>query len=218
MATKREMAAIKEIMFEVRSPTVVELGARMGEDEDWIRETCCETAHYVMVEAEIRNCQVIMDKGIHQTRRLILGAVASYSGTAEFWGAMDGDNISGSGSIKKPTKHMQIFPLVEFIEDMHTHVPCWTLDDIFEYEWLSKIDLLWVDVQGAEGDVIAGGKKALSHSRYLFIETEDRELYEGMIFKDRLLEVMKEMNWKLLEDFGYNCLFRNESFCEREPR
>jgi 2-O-methyltransferase len=188
----------------------------MGEEEDWIRECFSETVHYVMVEPDIRNCQMILDRGVHRTRRLLIGAVTEKTGEVEFRGSVVDGNTRASGSIRKPTGHIDVFPRVEFPEALHTKVPGFSLDWIFFREWLSKIDLLWVDVQGAEKDMILGGTKALSHTRYLFIETEDRELYEGMALKGELLRLLKD--WKLVRDFGYNCFFENPNFTEAAPR
>src|ERR1039458_2335565 len=101
MATSAEQEAIKKIMKPVQMPCIVELGARGGEDEDWIRGACSEEAHYVMVEPDIRNAQLILDRpqGIHLNRRLIVGAVAGYNGMVQFNGAestKDGTRTSGS--------------------------------------------------------------------------------------------------------------------------
>jgi 2-O-methyltransferase len=216
VATDAEIAAVKSLAVKCPNPCVVELGARMAEDEPWIRSCFGMVVHYVMVEPDIRNCQVIADKGLNQNRRLIIGAVAEKVGNALFHGSVVDYNTRGSGSIRKPTKHIDIFPNVEFPEWLRTVVPTYSLDFIFEREWLSKIDLLWVDIQGAERDMIRGGAKALSHTRYLFMETEDRELYEGMATKPELISMLA--GWELVEDFGYNCLFRNQHFTEQRPR
>jgi hypothetical protein len=71
-------------------------------------------------------------------------------------------------------------------------------------------------VQGSEREVIAGGAEALSHTHYLFMEAEMRELYEGMALKPELLEMLP--GWRVLRDFGYNVLMENKNFTERGPR
>jgi FkbM family methyltransferase len=216
MATDSEIAAVRYHTQPLRSPTVVELGARIGEDENWIRASFSEDVHYVMVEPDLRNCQMILDKGVHRTRRLLIGAVSDHCGTVDFHGSVVDGNTRGSGSIRKPTKHLEIFPAVEFPLHLSTRVPSHSLDCIFEREWLSKISLLYVDIQGAERDMILGGQKALSHTQYLFLETEDRELYEGMAVKSELMGMLE--GWELIRDFGYNCLLKNLHFTEMGPR
>ena len=76
-----EKAAITLAVKDVRMPTIVELGARGGEDERDLRACFSESARYVMVEPDMRNCQIILDapwgRGvfIHTNRRLVLGEV-----------------------------------------------------------------------------------------------------------------------------------------------
>jgi 2-O-methyltransferase len=216
MATREEMEAVRKACWNLRDPCVVELGARTSEDEDWIRASFEEEVHYVMVEPDIRNCQLILDKGVHRTRRLLIGAVAEKDGNVEFHGSVTDETTRGSGSIRKPTKHHEIFPDIKFPDWLRTTVPSFSLDSIFRREWLNKISLLWVDIQGAEKDMILGGKNALSHTKYLFMETEDRELYEGMAVKSELFAMLD--GWNLIREFDYNCLLENPFFTVQGPR
>lgn len=209
-----EKAAIHEAVKYVRMPCIVELGSRGGEDERDLRACFSEPARYVMVEPDMRNCQIILDapwgRGvfIHTNRRLVLGAISDHNGTATFYASQNeaGDRLSGS--IRRPTGHLDFFPNVEFPAELQTVVPCYTLDEIFRRENLEKIDLLWVDIQGAENLMIAGGQMALSRTRFLFIEAETEELYEGEALKPDLIALLP--GWTLLEDFGFNLLLRND--------
>ena len=82
---------------------------------------------------------------------------------------------------------------------------CWSLDHLtYSLGIFGEIDMLWVDIQGAERDMIAGGQNALSRTRYLFIEAETTELYEGMALRDELLTLLP--GFKVIEEFEYNLL------------
>lgn len=207
MATDREKDVIRRIMKDVSSPCVVELGARTGEDEGWIREACRDDPHYIMVEPDMWNAQKILDdpRGLDQDRKLILGAAGGNDGFVQFYASDSPDGSRTSGSIRPPTGHIDKYPEIEF----HgiTTVPSWTLDSIFKKDWLTKIDLLWVDIQGAEGDMILGGRKSLERTRYLFMEVECEEMYHGQALRDDLIAMLP--NWKLIEDFGENVLLEN---------
>lgn len=208
MANEVEKQAIRRIMKDVNSPCVVELGARTGEDEPWIRGCCCEDPCYIMVEPDMQNAQLILNhpRGLDRNRRLILGAVAEYDGEAKFhvsWNPADGSRTSGS--IRQPTGHAIYYPNTEFT-GINT-VPCWKLDSIFRKEWLTKIDLLWVDIQGAERDMIAGGQGALRRSRYLFVEVESAELYQGQALREELFALLP--GWTVKEDLDHNVLLEN---------
>ena len=214
MANEQEKAAIFRVMKNITSPCVVELGARTGEDEPWIRGCCHEDPCYIMVEPDLPNAQLIIDhpRGIDRNRRLILGAVAEYDGEAFFhvsWNPADGSRTSGS--IRPPTGHLIYYPDTKFY-DRPNNVPCWTLDTIFNKEWLTKIDLLWVDIQGAERDMIAGGREALKRTRYIFIEVESSELYAGQALREELFAMLA--GWRIVEDLGQNVLLCNPNAIE----
>jgi len=212
MASEVEKSAVARVLRTITSPCVVELGARTGEDEPWIRGVCHEDPCYLMVEPDLPNAQLILDhpRGIDRNRRLILGAVAEYDGDARFHLSHNPDGSRTSGSIRKPTGHMKYYPETSF--DGQNVVPCWTLDTIFQKEWLSRIDLLWVDIQGAERDMIAGGQGALQRTRYLFIEVESSELYQGQALREDLFAMLP--GWRIIEDLGQNVLLNNPNFIE----
>ncbi len=213
MATDVEKSAIRRIMAQIASPCIVELGARTGEDEHWLRSACGEDPHYIMVEPDPWNAQKILDnpRGIDQNRKLIIGAVTNYDGGAEFYLSYNPDGSRTSGSIRRPTGHLKVHPMTVF-DCMATKVPCWRLDTIFKKDWLSKIDLLWTDVQGAEANMIDGGRQALERTRYLFMEVENQELYAGQALRPHLLGMLP--GWNLIEDFGQNVLLLNPNMEE----
>jgi FkbM family methyltransferase len=218
MATDQEKAAVRTCLSKIDWPVIAELGAHRGEDEAWIRSCCRNRPHYLQVEPDIRNAQVILSESkwpFDDKHRIILGAVSDTNGFAEFhYCKNDRDKNGASGSLLKPTGHRKYFPWIEF--PFTSLVPTWTLDAIFDKEWLSRIDLLWVDIQGAEAAMIRGGQYALQHTRYLFMEAETVELYEGEALKLDLIEMLP--GWTLLEDFGCNIWLQNEHFSERGPR
>jgi hypothetical protein len=109
---------------------------------------------------------------------------------------------SGSGSIRKPVKHLELFPEIIF-PNIHI-TPCMSLDHLFLSVGVPYIDLLWVDIQGAERDMIAGGGLALSKTRYLFIEAEQTELYEGQALREELLSLLP--GFKVIQELDYNLL------------
>lgn len=210
MATKQEKNAVQSVLHGMNyDPVIVELGANCGEDEPWIRG-CLQRgrdAHYVMVEPDARNCQYIIDKPTSRTRRLVIGAVAGYTGMIEFHSCENHKARNrASGSIRQPTGHLQHFPEVEFPRS--TWVPCFTLDDLAAREDLRHIDLLWVDIQGAERDMIEGGRKTLETTKYLFMEAEPEvELYAGQALKPELISMLP--GWVMMGDFGCNIFMRN---------
>lgn len=212
MPTQREQLVVSSLLAPLRNPVILDCGAHNGEEEQWFRAACTETLHYVMVEPDPRNCQVILDKEpTSRIRRLILGAISDKNGVAKFHFSENAVNQDhGSGSLLEPTGHLEHIPHVAF--PLIGMVPTYTLDTIFKKEWLKKVDLLWVDVQGAEKNLIAGGRETLSKTRYCFMEKEHIELYKGEALRDELISLMD--GFVVLEEFEQNILFANPKFAD----
>ena len=215
MATQQEKDHVRSLLADLENPTIVELGAHTGEEEEWFRRASKGSLHHIMVEPDTRNVKYLLDKPTGNTRRVIVAAVSDKDGVAEFhFSENKRDNNHASGSLRKPTGHLEHLPWITF--PFKGMVETLTLDSIFGQERLKKIDLLWVDIQGAERNMIAGGQKALSHTRYVFMEAETVELYEGEALKADLIAALP--GWTLLADFGSNILLRNENFEEVGPQ
>jgi len=205
MSNPIEQKAIGEILRGIEHPVIVELGAHCGEDATWIMPLCRERPTYVMVEPDINNCLTIRHE--HPEMPIVAAAISDHDGHGDFFTAINHKAKNrASGSIKHPTGHLEHFPEVEF------HAPVtvayMTLDTLAVRQDLSRIDLLWVDIQGAERDMIAGGQRTLARTRYMMIEAEPEvELYEGQALKPELIALLP--GWEVIEDFGYNLLMRN---------
>ena len=212
MATEQEKRAIRGLVKGLENPCLVELGAHRGEDERWLTGAFDQPVRHIMVEPDTENVRFLLAKSTGPMRRVIVGAVCDHDGSQEFYFSENKrDDNHASGSLRKPTGHVEQFPWITF--PFKGIVATFTLDTIFEKEGLSKIDLLWVDIQGAEKDMIAGASEALKHTRYLFMEAETTELYEGEALKPDLITLLP--GWTLLEDFGYNILLRNDHFIHK---
>lgn len=214
MPSVDEKNALSRILADIDRPCILELGAHKGEESFWLRAACKpgQMLNHIMVEPDPRNCQTIINaEPLSDFRRLIIGAVADDVEMRPFQFAFNvDDKTHASGSLREPTGHLFHFPQVKF-----THVgavQCYSLDWIFHHQNLTKIDLLYVDIQGAENMMIAGGQTALRHSRYLFMEVENVELYAGEALKGDLIAMLP--GWEVVQEFEYNVLLRNTNFRE----
>lgn len=214
MPTLEQNAFIRELLRPLPGGVVVELGANVGEEEHWIRESFGGPVFYVFVEPDLENRDIILSlphPGPWVPWVLYWGAIADTHGTREFHYSRD--RVSGervSGSLRKPTGHLKQYPNTYFVS--RGPVRIFTLDEIFELERLSKIDLLWCDIQGAENLMIAGGQKALQHTRYLVMEAGTVELYEGESLRPELIAMLP--GWKVLREFEDNVVMQNLNFSE----
>lgn len=127
-------------------------------------------------------------------------AISDHCGEVQFFpSAGDERGDSGahdaSGSIRRPKEHLSISPEITF--GARVVVPTLTLDAFCTQHHIDAIDLLWMDVQGAEIDVIRGGKHALSRTRFIYTEYSDLELYEGQLSLRALLRELPEFQVKV---------------------
>ena len=98
-------------------------------------------------------------------------ALGSKQGHSKMYKA---ENEGQSSSFLKPKKHLDEHPEVRFIgesKDLEIKV----LDDLN----ISNIDLINIDTQGYELEVLKGAKNALHRIKYILIEVNKDELYEG---------------------------------------
>ena len=89
-----------------------------------------------------------------------------------------------SSSLLKPYKTLEITPWLKFNDKIRVKTN--TLDNYCQDNHISSIDLMHIDVQGAELMVLEGASKIINKVKAVWIEAESVELYEGQVLKDDL--------------------------------
>lgn len=113
-----------------------------------------------------------------------------------------------SGSIRKPKDHLDVHPWCTFTDTLKVRLE--TLDRVAFANYWGVVDFMWVDIQGAEGDMIKGGLKTLERTRFLYMEWAQRELYEGQLGLVDLLALVPDFEIEHL--FQGDVLLRNRRF------
>ena len=90
------------------------------------------------------------------------------------------------------------------------------LDTWCDENGIEAIDFIWLDVQGAEMDVIRGGEKVLVKTRYIYTEYSDQELYEGQSPLDQLLNALPA--FKIVERYRGDVLLENVTLSRSNPK
>jgi 2-O-methyltransferase len=137
-------------------------------------------------------------------------AIGAENGTGEFY-ASGGQNIAAgyemqggwdmSGSLRKPTGHIEEHPGITFNNKFPVTIK--TLDTWYFENLSSPIDFIWADVQGAELDLINGGLNTLQNkTRYFYTEYSNKELYEGQINLNQILTILT--NFEVVSEFKNN--------------
>ncbi len=146
--------------------------------------------------------------------RLVEAAVGATTGTVRFhrsdgqrhkrWRRPLPEGWDYSGSIRPPKRHLDVHPDVEFREPIE--VPMLSIDDWALEHSVEGVDLVWMDVQGAEREVLAGMRATLPRIRFLYTEYSDVELYEG---QPNLAEILAMLpDFEVMERFPGDVLLR----------
>ncbi|MBO4228425.1 FkbM family methyltransferase [Bradyrhizobium neotropicale] len=173
-------------------PVILDIGCNDGTDTRKFLELCPQAQLYCF-EPDPRaaarfkkNLDLFLDRV-----KLFEIAISDRNGRIEFHpsnGDGDAKEWDLSGSIRRPKNHLVEYGWVRF--DDPISVETRRLDDWCSQANIKDIDFIWMDVQGAESDVIAGGKQTLSNTRFIYTEYSDQELYEGQKSLQAILDLL----------------------------
>lgn len=203
-------------LIQTNDPVIVEVGGHLGEDTVRFLHTFPTTRVYSF-EPDPRNLDVLRHLVQHDVRvRVIPKAVLDHNGTTVFYkhvalkvppqpkyGYVDavqyqsqGLGASGSSSVRAVS---DVKPHVSVEE---TRVECCSLDS--ELHDVAHVDLLWIDVQGAEKTVIEGATRLLRHTRFVWMEYGEIQ-YEQAMTREQTVELMRLHGFQEHAKFVYTC-------------
>ena len=88
-------------------------------------------------------------------------------------------------------------------------VPVRRLDSWAKEQGVGAIDFIWADVQGAEGDLIAGAKATLAKARFFYTEYSNDEWYAG---QPTLADIAHMLTgFSILRRYEMDVLFKNNA-------
>lgn len=103
-------------------------------------------------------------------------ALSDYNGVAEMYVSSGGSD--GSSSLLKPKEHLVDHPDVLFKQI--TKVKSMTLDSWAKENQIQKIDMLWLDMQGAEQKMLMASKDIFKTVTVIHSEISTKETYENV--------------------------------------
>jgi FkbM family methyltransferase len=118
------------------------------------------------------------------------------------------DSYYGSSSIRKPKLVTQAWTSMVFST---TTTNTMKFDTLVANQNLRGqiIDFIWSDIQGAEANLIIGGKESFANTKYFFTEYNNSELYEGAINLKKIIEMLPD--FELIYDWGGDALLKNKN-------
>jgi FkbM family methyltransferase len=121
----------------------------------------------------------------------------------------------GSSSLLKPKKHLEVHPDVYF-QEMET-VKISKIDTWAKENKVFSVDMLWLDMQGAEQQMLMESKYILDTVKIIHTEVSLIEIYEGMGKYKGFKKFLEKNGFKAVieaipvDNYGGNCLFVKKS-------
>ena len=194
-------------------PTIIEIGCHHGDHTLWFWEIF-DSPRIFCFEPDPRAALLFKQKiGNRPEVNLYEYAISDKDGEKTFYmsSGQESDILPGgwdySGSIRKPKNHLKVHPWCKF--EKKIIVKTKTLDTWCKEKEIDRIDFIWMDVQGAEIDVIRGGRNALISTRYLYTEYSNEELYEGQLSLKQLLKELAD--FEAVVRYPEDILLRNKN-------
>jgi FkbM family methyltransferase len=120
---------------------------------------------------------------------LIEGAVCDYDGNISFYPINQDKTITtwtdGNPGASSIFKSNGSYPIETYIQDEIT-VQCHRLDSVMNKYGISKVDIIWMDLQGAELLALKGLGDHLHNVKYMHTEVSYKEIYHDQVMFDDL--------------------------------
>jgi len=182
-------------------PVVLELGAHQGEDTCRIAEAFGGRASMWAFEPDPRNIPLMRSP---LPAVLIQAAVTDRDGEATMVLASNRQ----SSSLRAPAHHLTKYPHISFHGE--ARVRTMKLDTFCSAWGIEAVDFLWADIQGAERDMVAGGQQILATTKFMFLESETTEVYQGQWTRDEMIEALAP-GWGVVGARDKDLLFWNRT-------
>ena len=131
---------------------------------------------------------------------LIEGAVCDYDGEITFYPINQQKTITswddgnpGASSLYKSNRD---YPYEKYVQD-EVITNCHRLDTIMNKYNIKNVDIIWMDLQGAELLALKGLGKYLKDVKYIYTEITHKEIYKGQVLFEEFNQFMINNNFKL---------------------
>jgi FkbM family methyltransferase len=210
---------IKQFIKNLDIKVFVEIGSHFCVDTRDFRKMH-PNARIVCFEPDPRNIEMIKKLGNDKICELYQLALSDTNEVTNFY-LSSGDarkkpieevyrtsEWTASSSLKKPTGHIVQHTWITFPNVVK--VKCSKLDDFLPLK-NTKIDFMWVDVQGAEDLVFSSAQETLKNTHYLYTEYSNIELYEKQLKLQQIIDLVGT-SFEIIYDYGGDVLLKNLKF------
>ena len=211
---------IETILNPIEEPIFFELGAGIGDTTKKFYDLLAKGGKVVKYHAfePIDKLFKQLQKNypmLLESVNLLNKGIADFTGNNKFYmvkkdgkGASE-DECLFKSSLKKPNKEHE-----SFINTRCTITTTYTdtLDLYCEIEDVPHIDFIWMDVNGAEDDVIEGGKFILKRTKYICLKnyTSEDIVYNRQLSVDELLDLL--INFDIVDKINGYVILKNNKY------
>lgn len=178
-----------------KSIILVDVGAHNGAFTDLILNYC-GIKKGVLIEPLNNNFEYILKKYINKNDWIFLKNVVGDKENAEVNFFIN--SFSETSSLLK-IKNIKELEDVDIEQKEEVILKMKTLNNIYLENNIKEVDLIKIDVQGAEHLVLAGGVNALKKTKMVWIENSFKSLYEGSSLFNDIYKYMNELDFYLAE-------------------
>jgi 2-O-methyltransferase len=163
-----------------RHPIIIDCGAHDGSDSILLAKVLGGEVH--AFEPVPRIYQRLVKNTTNAPIRCYPVALSDTCGTAQFY--ISGGTSDASSSLLAPKEHLLDHPTVSFEEQLTVETV--TLDHWAQRHNIQEVHLLWLDMQGAELQMLETSQSILPTVRVIHSEVSTKETYEGTRTYDHL--------------------------------
>jgi FkbM family methyltransferase len=199
---------VKNIL-DKEGPIVFEIGTNDGTDTKEILKYCRGDFRYFAFEPDPRTADVV--RALELPIVFTEAAVTNVEGKAKFYQFYDKVNDSDTGAMG-PSSLYEPLPYEHWLPHLsHKEVEVDTivLDKFCEESKVCHIDFLWIDAQGAEYNILDGGKEILKNTGWIFLEAMKNAQYKEQKTREYLVE--KLSGFEIVRDWENDLLLRNKN-------
>lgn len=194
--------------------TILEIGSHVGKDTEQLA-LLFPKGKIIGFEPD----PYLFSEAVRRTRDLpnveLKPWAVSSSLSLNFFNGSSGEG-NGSGSLLDPQLHLERHPGIKFPASKKKLVVTVSLDMVVANLDLEAVDLIWMDVQGAEGLVLSGGIDAFKMTAWVYSEVAEIPTYKHGISYEDLKDKMLTTGHEPYEEFmpkewrgEGNVLFKN---------
>lgn len=137
---------------------------------------------------------------------LIEGAVCDYDGNITFYPINQqktqttwADGNPGASSLFKSNGN---YTIEKYIQD-ETTIPCYRLDTIMKQYNIPKVDIIWMDLQGAELLALKGLGNYIETVEYIHTEVTYKEMYSGQVMFKELNDYIVSKDFSIVNTLTF---------------